>query len=176
MDAKAGGTYDLDTSHPSSTDDFQSPKEKNAQHNEHLANDVFQHPSEMTAEDRATALKLANEADPGPPLASWTHVQFLLTCFIVIVNSCDTGFDTTIMSSVNSMRQFQDFFGLESATPGTGVVFVSRLWLDETDLAGVNGAQGIYTVGGVCAFVPNIILPDLVGRKLSMLWGNTLLM
>ncbi|ORX38190.1 general substrate transporter [Kockovaella imperatae] len=111
----------------------------------------------MSAEDRATALKLANEADPGPPISSWAHIQFLLTCFIVIVNSCDTGFDTTIMSSVNSMKQFQNFFGLTSGSPSTGIVF------------------GIYTVGGVTAFFPNIILPDLIGRRYSMLWGNTLL-
>jgi hypothetical protein len=37
-------------------------------------------------------------------------------------------------------------------------------------------SQGIYTVGGVCAFFPNIILPDLIGRKYSMAYGNTVLM
>lgn len=36
--------------------------------------------------------------------------------------------------------------------------------------------KGIYTVGGVTAFLPNIILPDLIGRKYSMAYGNTLLM
>jgi len=30
------------------------------------------------------------------------------------------------MSSVNSMYQFHDYFGLEQASTGTGVVFVSR--------------------------------------------------
>lgn len=112
----------------------------------------------MTAEDKAAALKMANEADPGPALSSWRHLCFLATCFVVIVNSCDTGFDTTIMSSVNSMITFQEYFGLESASTGTGILF------------------GIYTVGGVTAFFPNIILPDLIGRKYSMAYGNTLLM
>jgi hypothetical protein len=80
--------------------------------------------SSMTAEDRATALKLAHEADPGPGLFSYRFLCFLGTCFVVIVNSCDTGFDTTIMSSVNSMITFQSFFGLESASTGTGILFV----------------------------------------------------
>lgn len=85
----------------------------------------------MTAEDRATALKLAYEADPGPSTLSYRYLCFFLTCFVVIVNSCDTGFDTTIMSSVNSMTQFQSFFGLTSASPGTGIVFVSLCTLSE---------------------------------------------
>jgi MFS family permease len=83
--------------------------------------------STMTAEDRATALKLAHEADPGPALFSYRFLCFIATCFVVIVNSCDTGFDTTIMSSVNSMVTFQSYFGLKSATVGTGILFVSFL-------------------------------------------------
>ena len=81
--------------------------------------------SSMTAEDRATALKLAHEADPGPGLFSYRFLCFIATCFVVIVNSCDTGFDTTIMSSVNSMVTFQSYFGLVSASTGTGILFVS---------------------------------------------------
>lgn len=111
----------------------------------------------MSAQDRAAALQMAYAADPGPATTSWAHIRFLMTCFVAIVCSCDTGFDTTIMSSVNSMTQFQSFFGLASATTGTGIVF------------------GIYTVGGVCAFFPNAILPDLIGRRYTMLWGNSLL-
>jgi hypothetical protein len=130
------------------------------------------HFSTMTAEDRATALKLANEADPGPPIASYRFLCFIATCFVVIVNSCDTGFDTTIMSSVNSMITFQSYFGLEGASVGTGILFVSLNFVRKFCLT----IQGIYTVGGVTAFLPNIILPDLIGRRYSMAYGNTLLM
>lgn len=86
----------------------------------------------MTAEDRTTALRLATEVDPGPSISSWRHICFLATCFVVIVNSCDTGFDTTIMSSVNSMITFQEYFGLEGASTGTGILFVS----DESTIIG----------------------------------------
>lgn len=81
----------------------------------------------MSAEDRAAALRLAHEADPGPGLFSWRFACFIGTCFVVIVNSCDTGFDTTIMSSVNSMVTFQSYFGLVSASTGTGILFVSTV-------------------------------------------------
>lgn len=94
----------------------------------------------MTAEERSTAMRLANELDPGPPVLSWTHIKFCLVALVVILNSGDSGksgdrspvsckadlpgYDPTIMSSVNSMYQFHDYFGLGQATAGTGVVFV----------------------------------------------------
>ena len=85
----------------------------------------------MSAEERAAAMKLARELDPGPSIGSLRYIQFLLSVSIVIACSCDTGFDSTIMSSVNSMTQFQSYFGLVSASKGTGVLFVSlKMTLD----------------------------------------------
>lgn len=72
------------------------------------------------------------------------------------------------------MVQFQNFFGLLSATTGTGIVFVSLPVMSQTFFSLMD--QGIYTVGGVCAFIPNIILPDLIGRRKCMFIGNFLLM
>jgi hypothetical protein len=95
--------------------------------------------STMTAEDRATALRLAHEADPGPGIFSYRFACFIATCFVVIVNSCDTGFDTTIMSSVNSMTTFQRYFGLVSASKGTGILFVSIKACSAEDLLNVAG-------------------------------------
>jgi len=45
----------------------------------------------MTAEEKAAAIKLANEADPGPPITSWRYFKFLVTAFLVILNSGDNG-------------------------------------------------------------------------------------
>lgn len=45
----------------------------------------------MTAEEKAAAIRLANEADPGPPLLSWRYFKFLITAFLVILNSGDNG-------------------------------------------------------------------------------------
>ena len=95
----------------------------------------------MTAEEKAAAIKLANAADPGPPLTSWRYFKFLITAFLVILNSGDNGelslrsieqwlmvpgFDGTVMSSVNSMETFQSYFGLPGPLAGgTSLVFVS---------------------------------------------------
>jgi hypothetical protein len=45
----------------------------------------------MTAEERSTAMRLANELDPGPPAFSWTHIKFCLVALVVILNSGDSG-------------------------------------------------------------------------------------
>lgn len=45
----------------------------------------------MTAEERSTAMRLANELDPGPPAFSWTHIRFCLVALVVILNSGDSG-------------------------------------------------------------------------------------
>ena len=68
------------------------------------------------------------------------------------------GFDGTVMSAVNSMSQWYNYFGLGQATAGTGVVF------------------GMYTVGTVSAFFPLAILPDKIGRRYSMFLGNLCLL
>jgi hypothetical protein len=83
------------------------------------------HFGHMSPEERAAALKLAQEIDPGPSIWSLRYLQFIFSLLVVIVCSCDNGFDSTIMSSVNSMTQFQSYFGLVSASKGTGILFVS---------------------------------------------------
>jgi hypothetical protein len=81
----------------------------------------------MSPDERTAAFALARELDPGPPVFSWRYLNFFMSIVVVLVCSCDSGFDSTIMSSVNSMTQFQDYFGLISASTGTGILFVSPL-------------------------------------------------
>ena len=45
----------------------------------------------MTAEERAGALKVAMELDPGPDILSWRYMYFVFTAFIAILNSGDNG-------------------------------------------------------------------------------------
>lgn len=46
---------------------------------------------DMTAEDRATALKLALAADPGIPVRSWRMVQMTLCMLVVCMCGGDAG-------------------------------------------------------------------------------------
>jgi hypothetical protein len=58
---------------------------------------------DMTVEDRATALRLAHEADPGPPLGSLRHIQFVFMILVVCMCSGDNGgFDLTTLYAVTS--------------------------------------------------------------------------
>lgn len=76
------------------------------------------------------------------------------------------------MSSVNSMEQFQEYFGLDGPlVGGTSLVFVRPhdcpiFTYNSTD------TQGMYTLGGICAFFPNIYLPDKLGRRWAMCLCN----
>lgn len=63
----------------------------------------------MTPEEKAAAIKLANEADPGPPVTSWRYFKFLITAFLVILNSGDNG-------ECLSEPCHQAFFGCEKVT------------------------------------------------------------
>lgn len=45
----------------------------------------------LSPEERATALKLAMEADPGPNILSGRYMLFVFTAFIAILNSGDNG-------------------------------------------------------------------------------------
>lgn len=46
---------------------------------------------DMTVEDRATALRLAHEADPGPPVMSFRYVRFVLMVLVICMCSGDNG-------------------------------------------------------------------------------------
>lgn len=45
----------------------------------------------LSPEERATALRLAMEADPGPDILSRRYMLFVFTAFIAIMNSGDNG-------------------------------------------------------------------------------------
>lgn len=69
-----------------------------AQHHETLpefADDGKQHIRDYAqhAEDRATALKLAQLADPGPKMASAQGIKFFLMVLVVCMCGGDNGFD-----------------------------------------------------------------------------------
>jgi len=68
--------------------------------------------------------------------------------------SGDSGFDGTVMSGINAIHQYQEYFGLSGAGVGTSIVF------------------GIFTLGSLAGTIPASFLPDLLGRRASMWFGN----
>ncbi|KZP00107.1 general substrate transporter [Calocera viscosa TUFC12733] len=113
----------------------------------------------MTAVEKQEALRLAEFADPGVPPLSLRGFQFMLLVLCICCCSGDNGLDGTTMSAINSMTQWQQYFGITSSggVPKTGILF------------------GMYTIGSVASVIPNAYLPDRIGRRWSMFIGNIIL-
>ncbi|KAJ6559213.1 general substrate transporter [Mycena vulgaris] len=81
--------------------------------------------------------------------------QLYLVTLVVCFCAGDSGFDGTVMSGVNAMKQYQSYFGLSGSGSKTGIVF------------------GIFTVCAAVFQTP--YLPDRFGRRFAMFIGNGLL-
>ncbi|WWC71162.1 uncharacterized protein I206_105115 [Kwoniella pini CBS 10737] len=128
-----------------------------AEHHDNEVQDYIVKPggvAAMSAEDRHTALRLARAADPGISMRDWRMAQWVFYITVVLMCGGDAGFDGTVMGAVNSMKQWQKYFGLTSASGSTGIVF------------------GMYSVGQTLAFFPAAYLPDKIGRRWGMAIGN----
>lgn len=104
---------------PASVKSFNDTKQQEIEHDQMI--DVHIEDGET---EREAALRLARVADPGIKVFSWRGMQFLFYALMVCMCTGDTGYDGTIMSSVNSMTTFHNYFGIKKAA-STGIVFVS---------------------------------------------------
>lgn len=85
-------------------------------------------------DERAVQLAIARQADPGPRAFSLASFQLLFYVLVCCMCGGDSGFDGTIMGSVNSMVQFQEYFNLDkSGASKTGILFVSINACPRTD-------------------------------------------
>lgn len=131
----------------------------------------------MSGEERAAALRIAQVADPGPPMASYRTFVFTMIVLVVCMCSGDNGFDGTVMSSINSMTQVRAsgdsgleraekrystsrFFGLKAASSKTGIIFVD-LTLDIESTAEVPG----YLHCRPSRFLPSRFIPPRQDRS-----------
>lgn len=122
---------------------------------EHVEQAPYQY---QTPAERKAALGAALAEDPG--VGKWTRraIQIYLITLVVCCCSGDSGFDGTVMSGINAMKQYQQYFGLTQSGSKTSIVF------------------GIYTIGSVCATIPAAYFPDKFGRRFSMWFGNLVLL
>ncbi|PPQ98005.1 hypothetical protein CVT26_003067 [Gymnopilus dilepis] len=137
------------------TDDYDTPLQSSISNNEDRVEQVkFAPRSPM---ERQIALQAALEIDPGVQKFSWAAIQMYLVTLVVCCCSGDSGFDGTVMGGINSMKQFQEYFGLTGVGSQTSIIF------------------GIYTVyecfiSRFCSY-----FPDKFGRRFSMFFGNAVL-
>ncbi|KAL1674122.1 general substrate transporter [Schizophyllum commune] len=109
----------------------------------------------LSPAERQEAFEAALKIDPGVKSFSWQALQMYLITLVACCCSGDTGFDGTVMGGINSMWQYQQFFGMTGTGSKTSIVF------------------GIYTIGSLCGTFPASYLPDRFGRRFSMFFGNT---
>ncbi|KAF8158376.1 general substrate transporter [Crassisporium funariophilum] len=111
----------------------------------------------QTPLERQMALKEALEIDPGVSRWAWGAIQMYLITLVVCCCSGDSGFDGTVMGGINSMKQYQQYFGMDGVGSKTSIVF------------------GIFTVGSIVGVIPASYFPDRFGRRFSMWFGNAIL-
>ncbi|KAJ4185339.1 hypothetical protein NW767_012985 [Fusarium falciforme] len=73
---------------------------------------------------------------------------------LVTLNNCGNGFDGTIMSSVNAMHPFHEFFGTEMQGASIGAVFA------------------LYSVGNILGCLVAAPASDFFGRRYGMVAGS----
>ncbi|KAF7422604.1 hypothetical protein PC9H_010760 [Pleurotus ostreatus] len=138
---------------------------------EEILTDDIQHTDEIrtspipkrTPLERQQALKAALEVDPGVKRWSLRAMQMYLVTLVACCCSGDSGFDGTVMGGINSMTQYQKYFGLTGVGKSTSIVF------------------GIFTIS--LPFTTPVLLsdgnpayfPDKFGRRFSMFFGNGVL-
>ncbi|CCO31370.1 Lactose permease [Rhizoctonia solani AG-1 IB] len=110
-----------------------------------------------SAAERQERMAAALAIDPGHKTWSWRGIQSILITLCVCCCSGDSGFDGTVMGGINTMNQYQQYFGMSGAGAKTGIVF------------------GIFTVGALVGAIPASYLPDRFGRRASMFFGNAIL-
>ncbi|KAF7985472.1 hypothetical protein HWV62_5239 [Athelia sp. TMB] len=66
----------------------------------------------LTPADKKALLTKALEIDPGVEAWSWRGIRNLLIVLTVALCSSDSGLDGTVMGGINSMAQYQEYFGL----------------------------------------------------------------
>ncbi|KAF8194163.1 general substrate transporter [Pholiota molesta] len=111
----------------------------------------------MTPAEKQKEMQKALAVDPGVTRFSWAAIQMYLVTLVVCCCSGDSGFDGTVMGGINSMAQYQRYFGMTGVGSKTSIVF------------------GIYTVGSICGTIPASYFPDRFGRRFSMWFGNAIL-
>ncbi|KAF9497680.1 general substrate transporter [Pleurotus eryngii] len=130
---------------------------------EEILTDDIQHTDEIrtspipkrTPLERQQALKAALEVDPGVKRWSLRAMQMYLVTLVACCCSGDSGFDGTVMGGINSMTQYQKYFGL------TGVGKSTRSPLFTTPVLLSDGNPAYF--------------PDKFGRRFSMFFGNAVL-
>ncbi|KAJ7591651.1 general substrate transporter [Mycena floridula] len=114
---------------------------------------------EVTNADLALALATGPQLNP----TSVASIKLFLILLVAFMGSMSNGFDGQVMSAVNGMTQYLDYFGISGADSGGGIGSVTALIF------------AIYSIGsivGVCIAGP---ITDRFGRRGGMFTGSLII-
>ncbi|PPQ80982.1 hypothetical protein CVT25_015135 [Psilocybe cyanescens] len=80
----------------------------------------------QTPMEKQLALQAALKVDPGVARFSWAAIQMYLVTLVICCCSGDSGFDGTVMGGINSMVQYQQYFGLSGVGSKTRSYFPDK--------------------------------------------------
>ncbi|KAK7062039.1 lactose permease [Favolaschia claudopus] len=122
-----------------------------------------QHPVVPESADivEAANTDLAVALASGPHLSPWSvrSMQLYLILLVAFMGSFANGFDGSVMSAVNGMLQYTDYFGISGADSGGGVGSTTAIIF------------GIYSIGSIVAVPVAGPVTDRLGRRGGMFIG-----
>ncbi|ORY28150.1 general substrate transporter [Naematelia encephala] len=101
-----------------------------------------------------------HESIGAAPLNPWskTSVQLYFILLVAALNATASGFDGSIFSSINAMKQYQSYFHFGELSSSTGIIFM------------------IYTIGNIVGSLFTGPICDHFGRRKGMMTGAVLIM
>ncbi|KAG6850900.1 hypothetical protein H0H93_006726 [Arthromyces matolae] len=101
----------------------------------------------------------------GPQLSpySWRSLQLFLILLVSFMGSLSNGFDGSVMSAVNGMEQYLDYFGITGLDAGGGVGTKTAIIF------------GIYSIGSIVGVAIAGPVADRFGRRGGMALGSLII-
>ncbi|KAJ7129330.1 general substrate transporter [Mycena epipterygia] len=129
------------------------------EHHDHLP--VPENAKIVEAANTDLALALAT----GPQLKGFSirSIQLYFILLVAFMGSLANGFDGSVMSAVNGMQQYLDYFGISGQDSGGGVGSTTALIF------------GIYSIGSIVAVPVAGPLADRFGRRGGMFTGSLII-
>ncbi|KAJ7094443.1 general substrate transporter [Mycena belliarum] len=137
---------------------------------ESSAMDEKEHPEHQTVPDNAKIVEAVN-TDLALALATGPHlspfslrsIQLYLILLVAFMGSLANGFDGSVMSAVNGMHQYLDYFGITGQDAGGGVGSTTAIIF------------GIYSIGSIVAVPVAGPIADRIGRRGGMFTGGLII-
>ncbi|KAJ8698597.1 hypothetical protein PTI98_005290 [Pleurotus ostreatus] len=114
---------------------------------------------EVVNADYALALSTGPQLSP----TSWASIELFGILLVAYMGSLSNGFDGSVMSAVNGMHQYLDFFGIDGQDAGGGVGTTTAIIF------------GIYSIGSIAAVMLAGPVTDRFGRRGGMCLGSTII-